>query len=83
MSLTMRCGQNFRYCIHRNFCQEKILPILSPALIGENFITPIFLCYVKDCIEDMAIFTALVKIFSTNFFLQYKGSSAWRNFYPT
>ena len=34
----------------------------------------------QDCIEDMAIFTAQVKMFSM-IFLQYKDSWAWQNFY--
>ena len=40
------------------FARRKFLPILPPAIIGEKFI---FLSYVKDCLEDMATFTALAK----------------------
>ena len=36
----------------------KLLSILPPALIGKNFICEFFSC-VKDCIADMATFTAL------------------------
>ena len=44
------------------FARRKISPILPPNLIGENIINYAnFLSHIKDCIEDMATFTALAK----------------------
>ena len=54
------------HIIHRNFHQEKILPTSPSTLIGKYFC---LLSCVKDCIEDMATFTALV---NTNFFCNTK-----------
>ena len=65
-----RCQDKIeKYCIHRNFHQEKFLP---SALIDKNFITRIFLSCVNDYIEDMATFTALAKIYSTKYFCNTK-----------
>ena len=49
------------YHIAGNFHQEKISPILPPALTGENFLN--FFSCVKDCIADMATFTILAKFY--------------------
>ena len=46
------------------FAKRKISPILPPNLIGENIIKS----RIKDCIEDMATFTAFAK--KKNFFPQ-------------
>ena len=61
-----------RVIIDRNFRQFR------HPLIGENFIVQIFLPCVKDSIEDMATFTALVK---NNFFCNTKVPVAGRNFF--
>ena len=61
------------YCIRGNFARRKDPPISPPTLIGEKFITLIFLSCVNDYIEDMATFTAFIH---PNF-LQHKGSWAW------
>ena len=45
-----------------------------------NFYHVNFLSCVNDCIEDMATFTALAKIYFTKIFLQYKGIWGWQNF---
>ena len=50
------------------FAGRKLSPISPSALIGEIFITQIFLSCVNDYIEDMVTFTALVKIYSTEYF---------------
>ena len=52
------------YCIARNFCQEKISP---PVIVDEIFNFPSCVC-VNDYIEDMVTFTALAKIYSTEYF---------------
>ena len=43
------------------FARRKFLPILPPALIGENLSTN-FISHVKNCIANMATFTALAKV---------------------
>ena len=50
--------------MHRNICQEKIFATW-PKFYK-------FLSFIKDCIEDMATFTILVKFFSTKFFCSTK-----------
>ena len=50
-------GQHYDI-IYRNFRQEKIFATCYANLLS---------C-VKDCIENMATFTALANIFSANFF---------------
>jgi hypothetical protein len=57
------------------------LPILPPGA-WRNSYQAIFLSYVKNCVEDMATFTALAKISSTKFSCNNEGSWAWQNFYP-
>ena len=59
-----------KYRTAGNFCQEKISPILSPALIGKNLSTNFFFS-VKEYITNMATFTALVKILSHENFQLY------------
>ena len=64
------------YCIARNFCQEKILPILPPGLVGENFVSRIFcpmLILHRTCGD-------LYRVGEDRIFLQYKGTWAWQNF---
>ena len=43
------------------FARREFLPILPPALVRENLFTNFF-SFVKDCIVDMATFTALAKL---------------------
>ena len=62
------------YRIGGNFYQEKVSPILPPAIIGEIFIFANFLSCVNDYIEDMATFTVLAKIYSTKYFCNTKVS---------
>ena len=51
------------------YARGKFLPISLPCLIGENY-----LFCVNNYIEDMATFTVLVKIYSTEYFCNiYKG----------
>ena len=59
----------------RNFCQL----ILPPALIGENFICKYF-SHVKECIADMAMFTALAKILSLENYYNTKIAGLDENF---
>ena len=55
-----------------NFCQEKIFAISPPVLAGKIFFFVKFLFRVNDCIEDMVTFTALEKIYSTEYFCDTK-----------
>ena len=62
------------------FSPKSVLPISQSVLIGEIFIMLIFLSYVKNCIEDTAIFTTLM--FYVNFSaVQIKGSWTLQNVY--
>ena len=71
----------YRICIHRNLRQEKNSPFLPPALIGKKFITLIFLSFVNDCIEDVAIMTALAKILSMHQNTKVAGLGKIENFH--
>ena len=57
----------------------KSLPILPPALIGENFICEFFPS-VKDSIVDMATFTTLAKILSLKNYYNTKIAGLGENF---
>ena len=46
--------------------EEKFLPIPLNDLISKNFYLQFFFSCGNDCIEDMATFTAVVKIKPTN-----------------
>ena len=49
---------------------RKLSPASPPAIIGE-----IYICKcVNDYIEDMATFTALMKIYSTEYFCNVKAA---------
>ena len=62
-----RSGNFYRWI--DQFARRKFSP---PALIGQNFITLNFCPFIKDCIEDMATFTMLVKFYSTKYFCNTK-----------
>ena len=58
------------YHIARNFRQEKIFANFTTCSFWGKFYTNF--SHVSDCIEDMVTFTALVKIFSTEYFCNTK-----------
>ena len=63
---------NIKYRIWKIFARRKFSPISPSALIGEIIITRIFCPVLIDYIEDMATFTALAKIYSTEYFCNTK-----------
>ena len=60
--------------------RQKFSPILPPAIIGEIFLSANFLSCVNDYIEDMATFTTLAKIYSTEYFCNTKVSGLGETF---
>ena len=56
------------------FARRKFSPILPPALAGENLYLQNFLPCINDYIEDMATFTALAKIYFTEYFCNTKAA---------
>ena len=60
--------------IHGNFHQEKIFTHFAICSYWRNFYHTNFLSYINDYIEDMATFTALVKIYSIDYFCNTKVS---------
>ena len=54
-----------------------MVEILTFICTAKNFHLEKVLSSVNDYIEDMVTFTTLVKIYSTEIFLRYKGSWAW------
>ena len=67
---TLECflSNGIRYCIARNFVQEKIftnfISCFVSKILSANFL--------NDYIEDTATFTTLVKLYSTKFFCKTK-----------
>ena len=63
------CGTTaYIYCIAENFHQEKIFANFTTCLHGQNFYPANFLSHIDDYTEDMATFTALAKIYSSEYF---------------
>ena len=62
------------------FARRESSPILPPALISKNF--HIFLSGANDCTEDIATFTVLVKINSTEYFCNTREAELIKNFSP-
>ena len=56
------------YRIGGNFCQEEIFANFATRSHWQNFLSANFLFRVNYCIEDMVTITALVKIYSTEYF---------------
>ena len=52
----------------RNIRQEKIFANFTTCLHGRNFYPANFLSHIDDYTEDMAIFTASAKIYSSEYF---------------
>ena len=51
-----------------NVCQEKIFTNFTTCLHWRNFYPANFLSRIDDYTEDMATFTALAKIYSSEYF---------------
>ena len=69
------------YCICRNFRQETIFANFATHSHWRKFLHANLLSCIKDYIDDVATFNLPHwQIFFHKFFLQYKGSWAWRNF---
>ena len=60
-------SQITQYCIAGAFYQEKFSPI-STSVFVDKLLSVNFLSCVNDYSENMATFTALVKIYSTEYF---------------
>ena len=56
------------YRIAENFHQEKFFANFASCLHGRNFYPANFLSRIDDYTEDMATFTALAKIYSSEYF---------------
>ena len=76
--VTTACLTSYRIC--RNFRQEKIFTNLAICSYWRNFYCVNFLSCVNDYVEDVATFTALVKIYSTEYFCNTKVGGLDENF---
>ena len=75
-------GNNTIYRIAGNFHQEKIFANFATCSCWSIFYLQIFLSCVNDYIEDMATFTTLAKIYSTEYFCNTKVAGLGKIFCP-